>query len=309
MAHGEYWGLCEFNADHLHVDGQHSRAVIILIKSPDQKGLVSRISTLVFERGFNILDCQQHVDVESGLFFMRLKLDLESRLVPLPELEAAFHRMASQFNFALSIRYTENVERMAILVTKAPHCLYDLLVRQREGELPCEIPLIISNHTHLAPVAAQFGIPLHHLPVSPETRGSQESAIAHLLAEHRIDLTVLARYMQILTPAFVGQHSERLINIHHAFLPAFQGANAYHQAYVRGVKMIGATAHYVTADLDDGPIIEQDVERVSHADSPKELQRIGRDIERIVLARAVKAHLEHRVIVAGRRVVVFDAGV
>ncbi|MEW5876267.1 MAG: formyltetrahydrofolate deformylase [Candidatus Zixiibacteriota bacterium] len=284
-------------------------AMIILIKSPDQKGLVSRISTLVFERGFNILDCQQHVDLGSGLFFMRLKLDLEERPAPLPDLEAAFEKLAAAFQFTWSVHYTERVERVAILVTKAPHCLYDLLVRQREGELPCEVPVIISNHDHLAQVARQFGVDYCHLPVTSETRAGQESAINDVLRRERIGLVVLARYMQVLSPGFVAMHTGRIINIHHAFLPAFQGANAYQQAYSRGVKMIGATAHYVTEVLDEGPIIEQDVERVSHEDSPKELQRIGRDIERIVLARAVKAHLEHRVIVAGRRAIVFSAGV
>jgi formyltetrahydrofolate deformylase len=283
-------------------------AAVLLIKTPDRKGLVSKITTFVFERGFNILNCQEHVDLESNDYFMRLKLDLESRQAPVRELDEEFGTIADQLGLAWSIHYSDATQRVAIMVSKASHCLYDLLVRARERELACEIPLIIANHATLASVAEQFGIPFLHLPVTPDTKLDQEKKVRAALDEHDIDLVVLARYMQILSPPFVDAYSGRIINIHHAFLPAFQGANPYQRAHERGVKMIGATAHYVTEDLDEGPIIEQDVERVTHEDSPRALQRIGRDIERIVLARAVKAHLEHRVIVAGRRVIVFSSG-
>lgn len=285
-----------------------ARAVIILIQCPDQKGLVSKISTYWYERGFNVLDCQQHVDNGAGNFYMRLKLDLENSQWPDRGITEGFQAIAASLNLNWTAHDTGMPERVAILVSKAPHCLYDLLVRQREGELPCEIPLVISNHDDLAPVASQFGIPYHCLPVTPDSKIQQESQIRGLLETHRIGLVVLARYMQILSPQFAADFAGRVINIHHGFLPAFQGGNAYQRAYERGVKMIGATAHYVTADLDEGPIIEQDVERVTHEDSPKELSRIGRDIERLVLARAVKAHLERRVIISGRKTVVFSSG-
>lgn len=285
-----------------------SRAVIILIQCRDQKGLVSKISTYWYERDFNVLDCQEHVDNGAGSFYMRLKLDLESRRWPDTDVTDGFRHLAKSLELNWTARDTSTPERVAILVSRAPHCLYDLLVRQREGELPCEIPLVISNHNDLAPVASQFGIPYHCLPVTPETRPQQESRIRGLLEDHQIGLVVLARYMQILTPQFADDYAGRVINIHHGFLPAFQGGNAYQRAYERGVKMIGATAHYVTAVLDEGPIIEQDVERVTHEDSPKELSRIGRDIERLVLARAVKAHLERRVIISGHKTVVFSSG-
>jgi len=283
-------------------------AAVILIKTPDQKGLVAKITTFVYEREINILDCQEHVDLESNTFFMRLVLDIGSQPTPAQLLEDGFGRLAQQLDLTWSVHYADTAQRVAIMVSKTSHCLYDLLVRAREGELKCDIPLVIGNHPTLAPVAEQFGIPFLHLPVTRETKPEQEKKVRTALEERQIDLVVLARYMQILSPPFVEAFAGRIINIHHAFLPAFQGANPYQRAYARGVKMIGATAHYVTEDLDEGPIIEQDVERVTHQDSPRALQRIGRDIERIVLARAVKAHLEHRIIVSGRRAVVFSSG-
>lgn len=282
------------------------RSVIILIKCRDQKGLVFKVSSFVFERGFNILDCQQHVDIESGDFFMRLKLDIESSFSAPEQLESGFQSLADSLGLTWSIHYSDKVERVAILVSKTSHCLYDLLVRQKEGELCCQIPFIISNHMELESVANQFGIEFHHLPVTLKTKNEQESKIRSLLNEHNIGLAILARYMQILSPSIADEYFGRMINIHHAFLPAFQGAKPYQRAYQRGVKVIGATAHYVTSDLDEGPIIEQDVENVTHENSPRDLQRIGRDIERVVLARAVKAHLEHRVIITGRRTIVFS---
>ncbi len=285
------------------------QTAVFLIQCPDRKGLVAAISAFFYERGFNLLHCQQHTDLQTGQFFMRVKLDLAALSSSRRALEGEFADLAGRYDLRWSVHYSDKVERVAILVTKASHCLYDLLLRQGEGELRCEVPVIVSNHPVLEPVADTFRIPFHCLPVSKETKPRQEAELRALFKRYHIDLVVLARYMQILSREFVEEYAGRIINIHHAFLPAFQGASPYQRAYERGVKMIGATAHYATADLDEGPIIEQDVERVTHEDSPEELSRIGRDVERVVLARAVKAHLEHRIIIAGRRTIVFSTGV
>ncbi|MBI2191179.1 MAG: formyltetrahydrofolate deformylase [Planctomycetes bacterium] len=285
------------------------KTIIFLIQCPDQKGLVSRISTFFYQRGFNILHCQQHTDVQTGQYFMRVKLDLDTLTTTRRSLEEDFCAFARPLGLTWSVHYTDLVQRMAILVSKTSHCLYDLLLRRQEGEIRCEVPLILSNHPILESVGEKFRIPFHCLPVAPEAKAQQEEQVRRLLKQYHIDLVVLARYMQILSRPFVEEYAGRIINIHHAFLPAFQGGNPYQRAYERGVKMIGATAHYATADLDEGPIIEQDVERVTHEDSVEDLVRIGRDVERVVLARAVKAHLEHRILIAGRRSIVFSAGV
>lgn len=282
------------------------QGIVFLIQCPDRKGLVSSISTFFYERGFNILNCQQHTDTRTQQYFMRMVLDPDSLTMARRTLEEEFSEFARGLNLSWSVHYPDYIQRVALLVTKASHCLYDLLFRWQEGEIRCEIPVIISNHPVLEQVANRFRIPFHSLPVTKETRHEQELEVRRLLRHYHIDLVVLARYMQILSKEFVQEYDGRIINIHHAFLPAFQGAQPYQRAYERGVKMIGATAHYATVDLDEGPIIEQDVERVTHEDSPEELSRIGRDIERIVLARAVKAHLEHRIIVSGRRTIVFS---
>lgn len=289
--------------------GVKQGSIIFLIDCPDQKGLVSRISTFFYERGFNILHCQQYTNVKENHYFMRLKLDLATLSTSRKAIQEEFARFANDLEMRWSVHYSDYCMNVALLVTKASHCLYDLLLRQREGELQCEIPVILSNHPDLESVANQFRIPFHCLPVSKETKPEQERLIQKLLKQYHIDLVVLARYMQVLSESFVRDWSGKIINIHHAFLPAFQGANPYLQAYDRGVKMIGATAHYATAELDEGPIIEQDVQRVSHEDSVEDLARIGRDVERVVLARAVKAHLENRTIVSGPRVIVFSTGV
>jgi formyltetrahydrofolate deformylase len=284
-------------------------SIVFLIDCPDQKGLVSRISTFFFERGFNILHCEQYTNVKENQYFMRLKLDMAGLKTSRKVLENEFAEFASSLNMHWTVHYSDYSTKVAILVTKTSHCLYDLLLRQAEGELQCEIPVIISNHPDLEHAANQFRIPYHCLPVTKETKSQQEGLITKVLKQYHIDLVVLARYMQILSDKFVNDWAGRIINIHHAFLPAFQGANPYQQAFDRGVKMIGATAHYATAELDEGPIIEQDVVRVSHDQSVEDLTRIGRDVERIVLARAVKAHLEHRTIPSGRRVIVFSSGI
>jgi len=282
-------------------------AIVLLIQCPDQKGLVAGITSFFAERDFNILHCQQYTDVQDSQYFMRIKLedkDASNRV----KLEQQFSEFAKTLGLTWSVRYSDKPYRVALLVTRASHCPYDLLLRELEGELKCDIPVIIGNHNDLESMAKQFGKPFYHLPITKETKPQQEAQINDLLDEYDIDLVVMARYMQILSEDFVAQHAGRVINIHHGFLPAFQGAKPYHQAYDRGVKIIGATSHYATADLDEGPIIEQDVERVMHGNSPEDLVMIGKDIERLVLARAVKAHIEHRIIISGRRTIVFSEG-
>lgn len=281
------------------------RTIIFLMDCPDQKGLVSRISTFFYERGFNILHCQQHTDTKFDHFYLRIALDLAGLSTSRKQLEEEFQEFAKNLQMRWRVNYSDSVQRVAILVTKAPHCLYDLLLRKEEGELQCEIPVILSNHPDLETVAERFRIPYHCLPVTAGNKPQQEVEVRRLMKHYHIDLIVLARYMQILSQEFVEEWSGKIINIHHGFLPAFQGANPYLQAFDRGVKLIGATGHYATVELDDGPIIEQDVVRVSHQDSLEDLTRIGRDVERMVLARAVKAHLEHRIILSGRRVIVW----
>jgi len=279
--------------------------IIFLIQCPDQKGLVSSISTFFYKRGFNILQCQQYSDLLNGRYYMRLELSFSDLKTSRKELESDFSDFGKPFGLQWSVDYTDEVQRMAILVSRTSHCLYDLLLRWKEAEYHCDIPLIISNHPDLESVANQFKIPYHCLPITAENKLEQEQKVRTLLSTHHINLVVLARYMQILSSDFVNAMEGKIINIHHAFLPAFQGGNTYQRAYERGVKMIGATAHYATEDLDEGPIIEQDVERVKHEHTPSELKQIGRDIERVVLARAVKAHLERKIIVSGRRTIIF----
>ena len=231
------------------------KAIVFLIQCADQKGLVAGITGFFASRGYNILHCQQYTDTKNSRYFMRLKLEDEDQLAH-SELEAAFSQQAAEMALTWSVRYSETPYRVALLVTKASHCPFDLLLREYEGELKCEIPLIIGNHNDLADMARQFGKPFYHLPISHDTKAQQEQQIRTLLAEYQIDLVVMARYMQILSEDFVEEFAGKVINIHHGFLPAFQGAKPYHQAYDRGVKLIGATAHYATAELDDGPIIE-----------------------------------------------------
>jgi formyltetrahydrofolate deformylase len=280
---------------------------VFLIQCPDQKGLVAGITTFFSQRDYNILHCQQYTDVQNQQYFMRIKLEDDGKLEH-EELEAQFSIFAEELGLTWSVRYSSEPYRVALLVTRASHCPYDLLLRELEGELRCEIPLIIGNHDDLANMAEQFDKPFYHLPITKETKPAQEAQIKQLLKEYNIDLVVMARYMQILSEQFVEEFAGKVINIHHGFLPAFQGAKPYHQAYERGVKIIGATSHYATADLDEGPIIEQDVVRVLHDNSPEDLVMIGKDIERLVLARAVKAHIEHRIIINGRRTIVFSEG-
>jgi formyltetrahydrofolate deformylase len=281
-------------------------SAVLLISCADQKGIVAAVSDFLYQNSGNIIHADQHTDREEGVFLQRVEWDLAGFAIDRSAIAAAFQPIAERFKMTWSLRFSDEMPRVALLVSKMHHCLYDLLARWRLGELNCEIPLIISNHDDAAAIAKEFAIPFHHLPVDPAAKGEQEEAIAALAAASKIDLIVMARYMQILSDSFVAQYPQRIINIHHSFLPAFAGARPYHQAYERGVKIIGATAHYATPELDQGPIIDQDVARVSHRDSVQDLIRKGRDLEKVVLARAVDLHLRHRVLVYGNKTVVFD---
>lgn len=287
--------------------GKEMKQAVFLIKTNDRKGLLAEISTFFYSRKFNILHCQQYTDVQENQYFMRIKLDISVMPCTRRDFESDFAKFAQRFELQWRVFYTDKVQRMAIMVSKTSHCLYDLLVHTRDGDLKCQIPLIISNHPDLEEVADQFRVPYFYCPIHKDGKAEQEKQVLDLLAKHDIDLVVMARYMQILSDDFVSRYPEKIINIHHAFLPAFQGGNPYDRAWVRGVKMIGATAHYANAELDEGPIIEQDVERISHEANPDDLKRIGKDIERRVLTRAVRLHLDHKIISSGRRTIVFSS--
>jgi formyltetrahydrofolate deformylase len=278
----------------------------LLVCCPDRKGLVAALAQLLYGHGANIIDADQHTDPVAGQFFQRIKFDLSELHTDRTSLETAIAEVASRFSMEWRIANGHHRSKTAIFVSKYDHCLYDLLLRQRGGELSTEIPMIISNHPELEPVAQQFGIPFHHLPITKETKRAQETKALELLREADVDLVVLARYMQILTDDFLKSYEGQVINIHHSFLPAFMGSKPYHRAFERGVKLIGATAHYATAELDEGPIIEQDVVRCSHSDAVEDLVRKGRDLEKVVLARAVRLHLDDRILVYDNKTVVFS---
>jgi formyltetrahydrofolate deformylase len=278
----------------------------LLVCCPDQRGIVAALAQVLYGHGANILDADQHTDAVAGWFFQRIRFDLESLHTDRVSLERAIGEVGERFSMRWRLAYGQERKRMALFVSRYDHCLYDLLLRHRAGELAGEIPVIVSNHADLEPVATQFGIDYRVFPITTDTKAEQEKREAELLESLGVDVIVLARYMQVLSSGFVERYPERIINIHHSFLPAFVGGRPYHQAYERGVKLIGATAHYATTDLDEGPIIEQDVIRASHRDSVADLVRKGRDVERTVLARAVRAHLDDRVLVYGNKTVVFD---
>jgi formyltetrahydrofolate deformylase len=282
------------------------KQAVFLIQCPDRKGLLSEITTFFYSQGFNILHCQQYTDIFENKYFMRIKLDMSDAVMTKQKLEKDFNEFSVSYGLNWEAHYSDRIQKVAIMVSKTSHCLFDLLVHRSEGDLHCDIPLIISNHPDLESVADKFRVPFYCFPIDKECKAGQEELVRDLLERHHIDLIVLARYMQILSPDFVRRYHGRIINIHHAFLPGFKGGDPYRRAWERGVKMIGATAHYTTEDLDEGPIIEQDVERITHEDDPAELKRIGKDIERRVLTRAVKAHLEHRIISSGCRTIVFS---
>jgi formyltetrahydrofolate deformylase len=281
-------------------------AVVLLIHCQDRKGIVARVAGFIHEFGGNILDSDHHTDREAGEFLMRTVFALEGFQLPPAEIASAFAPIAKVFAMRYEVHFLSTHLRVALLVSKQDHCLADLLQRQRRGELPIDVPVIISNHDTCAMWAELYKIPFHVFPVTKESKPEQEQRILAVLKQQDVQLLVLARYMQILTGEFLRAVGCPVINIHHSFLPAFIGANPYRQAYERGVKLIGATAHYATEDLDEGPIIEQDVIRVGHRDTVEDLVRKGRDLEELVLSRAVRLHVERRVIVYGKRTVVFD---
>jgi len=301
-------------------------SAVLLIDCPDRKGLVARVSGLLYERGANILHADQHIDHELGLFFMRVEWGLgpadgspsekgsaknefdakADASFDLEAFKAVFTPIAAELGMNWQLTSSERPPRVALFCSQYLHCMADLLHRWRAGELVCAIPLIISNHREVEKLAAFYGVPFEYTPVKAETRPDAEIRQLKLLAEHNIKLVVLARYMQILSPQFVAHFPAAIINVHHSFLPAFTGARPYHAAHARGVKLIGATSHYVTEVLDDGPIIEQDVARISHRDQVEDLVARGRDLERMVLSRAVRWHLDRRILCYGNKTVVFD---
>src|ERR1700691_3771287 len=279
-------------------------SAVLLIDCPDRKGLVARVSGLLYERGANILHADHHIDRDLGKFFMRIEFELDGS--DLERFRAAFAALASELNMNWTLTSSALRPRVALLCSQYLHCMADLLHRWRAGELACEIPVIISNHREVEKLAAFYDVPFEHVPVTAENRAAAEGRQLELLSRHEVELVVLARYMQILSPQFVAHYPAAIINVHHSFLPAFTGAKPYHAAHARGVKLIGATRHYVTDVLDDGPIIEQDVARISHRDQVEDLVARGRDLERIVLSRAVRWHLDRRILCYGNKTVVFD---
>jgi formyltetrahydrofolate deformylase len=287
-----------------------NESAVLLISCPDRRGLVARVSGLLYEMGANILHADQHQDHVHGQFFMRVEWSMASdegqESFDLDGFRARFAPLAAELYMRWKLTSSACKPRMALYCSQYLHCMADLLHRWRTGELHCEIPLIISNHRAVENLAAFYGIPFEYVPVTAATKAEAEARQLALLDEHRIDLVVLARYMQILSPTFIERHPQAIINVHHSFLPAFTGAKPYHAAYARGVKLIGATSHYVTEVLDDGPIIEQDVTRISHRDQVEDLVERGRDLERIVLSRAVRWHLDRRILCYGNKTVVFD---
>ncbi len=279
---------------------------VLLLTCPDRVGLISRIAHFIFERGGNIVDLDEHVDPEEKLFAIRVAWDMSHFSIPKQDLKEAFAPLAKEFSAIWQIKFLEEKSKVAIFVSKRDHCLNEILWRYRLREFPIEISCIISNHTTLQPLAEQAQIPFYHFPITRQNKLEQERKELQLLEKLQIDTIVLARYMQILSPQFVKKYPNQIINIHHSFLPAFAGSNPYRQAFERGVKIIGATSHYVTEILDDGPIIEQDVIRISHKDSLTDLIRKGRDLERLVLAKALRYHFEHRILVHGRKTIIFE---
>ncbi len=282
------------------------KSAILLLSCPDRKGVVARVSGFIFEYGGNIMHADEHGDHDSNTFLMRVEFDPSELSLSLGNFAARFTPLAQELDLHWRLAMSETRPRMAVLVSKYDHCLVDLLYRHQNGELACDIPCIISNHSDSQAIADFYRIPFFLVPVGKENKRSAEQQILAMLHRHGVDFVVLARYMQVLSEEFVNTYPQRIINIHHSFLPAFVGAKPYHQAFERGVKLIGATSHYVTNVLDDGPIIEQDVARVSHRDSVDDLVQKGRDLEKVVLSRAVRWHIENRVLLYGNKTVVFE---
>ncbi|MBW4594186.1 MAG: formyltetrahydrofolate deformylase [Brasilonema angustatum HA4187-MV1] len=282
-----------------------SPTATLLISCPDQRGLVAKIANFIYANGGNIIHADQHTDFTAGLFLTRIEWQLDGFNLPRDLIAPAFSAIAQPLQAKWELHFSDTVRRIAIWVSRQDHCLFDLIWRQRAKEFAAQIPVIISNHPDLKVVAEQFDIDYHHIPIIKENKQEQEAKQLELLQQYKIDLVVLAKYMQIVSGEFIAKFPQ-IINIHHSFLPAFVGANPYHKAFERGVKIIGATSHYVTDHLDAGPIIEQDVVRVSHRDEVEDLIRKGKDLERVVLARAVRLHLQNRILVYGNKTVVFE---
>ncbi len=283
-----------------------SETAILLLTCPDRKGIVAEISHFISMYDGNILHSDQHTDDETTTFFMRIEWEIDAFAIPKERIEGAFEPIAIKFGMSWRLEFSTRKIRTALMVSKFDHCLYDLLIRTASGELDADICMVISNHPDLKPVADYFNVEFHYIPVKKDAKDEAEERQIQLLHEAEAELIILARYMQILSDRFVAAFEHKIINIHHSFLPAFVGAKPYHQAYARGVKIIGATSHYVTANLDQGPIIEQDVAAISHRDSVQDLVTKGKNLEKLVLSHAVRLHLEHKVLVFGNKTVVFD---
>src|SRR5690242_4288799 len=283
-----------------------NRTAVLLVDCPDAKGIVASVSTFLYTHGANILGSDQHQDNQAGLFFMRVEFDLADFSLDAAKFAREFQPIAARYRMQWRLEDSAGRARVAIFVSRQQHCLVDLLHRHQTGELPGEIALIVSNHPDARALAEFYRVPFHHVPVERARKLTAEAEQVRLTDAHAIDLVVLARYMQVLSPAFVARYPLRIINVHHSFLPAFSGARPYHAAFERGVKLIGATSHYVTDELDAGPIIEQDVARISHRDQVEQLIAKGRDLEKAVLSRAVRWHLDHRILFYGNKTVVFD---
>jgi formyltetrahydrofolate deformylase len=278
----------------------------LLVLCPDQKGLVSGISNFIFRNGGNILQSDQYTDVEAGVFLARFEFHLAGFQIPSDQIARQFGPLAQQFSMEFEFHFSNHVPKVALFASRLPHCLEDLLQRQRAGEFNAEIAVVVSNHPDAGEIAARYRVPFLHFPITPQNKKQQEAEELRELRSRGVELIVLARYMQVLSEDFISHYPHRIINIHHSFLPAFIGAKPYHQAFLRGVKLIGATGHYVTMNLDEGPIIEQEAARVTHRDSVEDMIRKGRDLERTVLGRAVRLYLCHRVLTYGNKTVVFD---
>jgi formyltetrahydrofolate deformylase len=281
-------------------------SAVLLLSCPDRKGVVAGVAGFIYQHGGNILHADEHGDRDSNTFLMRVEFDPAELDLPLSDFSQQFTEIAKQFEMQWRVALSDVRPRVAILVSKYDHCLVDLLYRHQSGELNCDIACVISNHSESQSVAEFYRVPFYLVPVTKQDKPAAERQIRSLLERQAVDLIVLARYMQILSPEFVNAYPQKIINIHHSFLPAFVGAKPYHQAFERGVKLIGATSHYVTEVLDDGPIIEQDVVRVSHRDSVDDIVQKGRDLEKVVLSRAVRWHIENRVLLYGNKTVVFE---
>lgn len=285
----------------------NKNSAIVLIACPDQKGIVNTVTGFIAQHGGNIIDLEQHVDQNEKMFFMRLEWDISEFKINKDEIQTRFENdVATKLNMQWSLRFSEQPLSMAIFVSKYSHCLFDILSRHQSNEWGFNIPLVISNHKDLEPAVTQTGIDFHYIPVTRENKAAAEAQQIKLLEKYNIDVIVLARYMQILSENFIKAYEHKIINIHHSFLPAFPGARPYHSAYERGVKIIGATSHYVTAELDQGPIIAQDIEPIRHTDTIEDLVRKGQDIEKIVLSKAIWSHINYKTLVYKNRTIVFE---